>query len=249
MTVASQSQSQSTRFDGVVKNINKEKRYGFVSYTNGNGRDMFFHFSNLPANQTHVSKGDKLSFTVHHDSRKGKDAATDIQVLSSSSQQEGKNTVNMRVFSMNLPFAAMLANEYKTIETRNGTMFTPYPEGTKMLLHVGQRIYPDANRHIDVMRTGGLADEEVTKLKSLPQGFGKGMAVAIVEIGKTYETTLEERCDPDFQRKVGAFGEDSGIRATEIKRVAYLKWGVRVSGSGGVFKCDIEQDAIPDGWL
>ena len=81
-----------------------------------------------------------------------------------------------------------------------------------MLLCVGQRIYPDGNRHIDVMKSGGLDDDEIEQLKSLPKGFGKGMAVAIVELGKTYETSLEERSDPEFQRKVGAFGEDSGMR-------------------------------------
>ena len=66
-------------------------------------------------------------------------------------------------------------------------------------------------RHLDGMKSGGLDDTEIAKLKSLPQGFTKGMVVAIVEIGKTFETTLEDRCDPEFQRRVGAFGEDSGI--------------------------------------
>lgn len=94
-------------------------------------------------------------------------------------------TVEMRVFSMNLPFAALLSNGYKTLETRNGTMFVPYEAGTKMLLHVGQRIYPDGDRHIDVMKSGDLADDEIAALKSLPKSFGKGMAVAIVELGKT----------------------------------------------------------------
>ena len=42
-------------------------------------------------------------------------------------------------------FAALLANGYKDLETRNGTMFAGYPAGTQMLLHVGQRIYPDRN--------------------------------------------------------------------------------------------------------
>ena len=83
------------------------------------------------------------------------------------------------------------------------------------------------------------------------------MVVAIVELGRTYETTLEERCDPNFQRAVGAFGEDSGMRATEIKRVEYLNTssdgtqggGIKVSGQGGVFKIKIQKDAIPPGWL
>jgi hypothetical protein len=75
------------------------------------------------------------------------------------------------------------------------------------------------------------------------------MAVAIVELGKTYETTLEQRCDPDYQRSVAAFGQDSGMRATEIKRVEYLKQGVKVSGQGGVFKVKVSTSVIPDGWL
>lgn len=234
------------RLSGTIKMINEERRFGFIRYGDRNTKDMFFHFNDLPANTEYgIQKGDKISFTVLRDPKKGKDAAKQIQIDSASEV----DAVEMRVFSMNLPFAALLANEYKTLETRNGTMFTPYPEGTKMLLHVGQRIYPDGDRHIDVMKSGGLNDEEINQLKSLPNGFGKGQAVAIVELGKTYETTLAQRSDPDFQRKVGAFGEDSGMRATEIKRVEYLKKGVRVSGSGGVFKADIPRDVIPDGWL
>ena len=75
------------------------------------------------------------------------------------------------------------------------------------------------------------------------------MAVAIVELGDSFETTLDQRCDPDFQRSVGAFGADSGMRATEIRRVEYLKRPIKVSGRGGVFKANIDKSVIPDGWL
>lgn len=234
------------RFSGVIQMINEEKRYGFIRYGDRNTKDMFFHFNDLPQNTEYgIEKGDKISFMILRDPKKGKYAAKQIEIDGASEIDD----VEMRVFSMNLPFAALLANEYKTLETRNGTMFVPYPEGTKMLLHVGRRIYPDGNRHIDVMKSGGLNDEEIEDLKSLPDGYGKGQAVAIVEIGNTYETTLDQRSEPDFQRKVGAFGKDSGMRATEIRRVQYLKKGVRVSGSGGVFKARVPRDVIPDGWL
>ncbi len=39
------------------------------------------------------------------------------------------------------------------------------------------------------------------------------------------------------------------MRATEIRRVQYLKRGVRVSGQGGVFKAKVDKNVIPDGWL
>ena len=133
-----------------------------------------------------MEEGDELTFRISTDSRRGQNAATDIEF--SKKKVLTENYINLRGFSMNMPFAALLANKYKTIETRNGTMFTPYPEGTKMLLHVGQRTYPDGDRHIDVMKSGGLDDDAIQSLKSLPPGFSKGMVVALVEIGKTFET-------------------------------------------------------------
>ena len=47
-------------------------------------------------------------------------------------------TVRLRCFSMNQPFASLLAAGVKTIESRNGTMFQG-SEGEVMLLHVGKR--------------------------------------------------------------------------------------------------------------
>jgi len=233
------------RFRGNVQFINREKRFGFIQYGGRGTKDMFFHFNDLPYGDD-INEGDELSFTVVT-ARNGKDAAANIEI--SKSDTDASDLVNMHVFSMNLPFVALLSNGYKTLETRNGTMFVPYKAGTKMLLHAGQRIYPDGDRHIDVMKSGGLDDDEIKALKSLPPGFGKGMAVAIVELGETFETTLEERCDPDFQRKVAAFGADAGMRATVIRRVEYLKRPVKVSGRGGVFKANIDKSVIPDGWL
>jgi magnesium-dependent phosphatase 1 len=248
VTILKTKADRNQRHVGQVKFINREKRFGFIRYGDRSTKDVFFHFSALPIGED-VEEGDELSFTISSDSRNGNDAAANIEFVNKDNIEEGNNNVELRVFSMNLPFAALLSNGYKTLETRNGTMFTPYPEGTKMLLHVGQRIYPDGDRHIDVMKSGGLDDNEIQALKSLPPGYTKGMAVAIVELGKTYETTLEERCNPDFQRAVAAFGEDSGMRVTEIKRVEYLIRGVKVSGQGGVFKAKVDRDLIPDGWL
>lgn len=39
------------------------------------------------------------------------------------------------------------------------------------------------------------------------------------------------------------------MRATEIKRVEYLKKGTKISGRGGVFKIDVDREIIPEGWL
>ena len=118
---------------------------------------------------------------------------------------------------MNQPFAALLANGFKTLETRNGTMFERYAPGTRVLLHVGQRVYPDGDRYLEI-----LDRAQISQLKQLLHGFGKGNIVAVLELGKTFMTTLEERSRADHEEKVVAYGRDSGQYATEIVKVAYL---------------------------
>jgi len=232
------------RVNGRVKRVFHDKGYGFVEYGDRSTRDLFFHFNDLPATADSVVEvGDEMSFVVGEN--RGKPQAQDIEL----SSHPPESTVSLRAFSMNNPFAALLANGYKDLETRNGTMFVSYEPGTKFLLHVGQRIYPDGDRHIEIMKSGGLNDEQIEDLKSMPSGFGKGMAVAIVEVGETFETTVEQRSDPEMQRRIGAYGTDSGMRCTEIRRVEYLQKPVRVKAQGGVFKVNVDRDVIPDGWL
>jgi magnesium-dependent phosphatase 1 len=242
-SISSQKTVAPLRKVGVVKTANLKKGYGFIKCGDSSAKDKFFHFSSIPGGSI-VDEGDKVTFVLQRNLQNGKNFASDLKVESAKRNEK----ISMRAFSMNLPFAALLANGYKTLETRNGTMFVPYPEGTQMLLHVGQRVYPDSDKHISVMKSGGLSDEEIDKLKSLPKGFGKGMVVAICEIGKTYETSTAERSIPDFERKVAAFGSDSGRMVTEIKRVAYLKRPLQVSGQGGVFKAQIDPTILPESW-
>ena len=228
---------------GVVRKVNEYKQYGFIRFRRGNSRDIFFPFRNLAGNTTPI-EGQKVSFDIQLDPKSGKKMAGNVVLEDSNSE----GTVTMRCFSMNQPFASLLMNGYKTLETRNGTMFSQYVEGTQLLLHIGRRNYPDGGKHIEVMKSDGLNDDEIAALKTLPQGYGRGNVVAIVEIGRTYEVGLEDRSDPDFQRKAVAYGEDSGKMVTEIRRVMGLKRPVKLPGQSGVFNVQINPEVIPDGW-
>lgn len=248
--------SSSKKYEGVIKLINRKKFFGFVKFRTDYGKqetkDVFFHFSNLIRESIEIEEGDKVSFQIRKDYKnKNKDMAFNVDLVRTDSDDEDDSKkVQFRCFSMNNPFAALLANGYKTLESRNGTMFTEYSEGTQMLLHVGRRTYPDGGKHLEIMKAAqpGICDDEIQKLKFLPKGFSKGNIVAILEIGKTYETTTAERSDPEFERKVVAYGSDSGRIVTEIKRVSYLKQPIRQSGESGVFSVKVDPDMIPDGW-
>ena len=83
---------------------------------------------------------------------------------------------------MNMPFAGLLAHGTKTIESRNHTMFAG-TAGTYALLHVGQRTYPDGGKHRAILSRTGLSESEIDRLTQLPDGFGRGNVVAILELG------------------------------------------------------------------
>jgi len=233
--------SSSKTYKGVIKLVKREKYFGFIKYRSDHGKqkteEIFFHFNNLVTEpRSSIQEGQEVTFQIKKDFKNNnKPMAFNVDRVGEG--EDASNKVLFRCFSMNNPFAALLANGYKTLETRNGTMFSEYSEGTQMLLQVGQRTYPDGGKHLDIMKAGqpGISDDEIQKLKTMPRGFSKGNIVAIVEIGKTYETTISERSVPDFERKVVAYGSDSGRIVTEIRRVAYLKRPIRQSGEAGVF--------------
>jgi len=253
------SSDEDVRQVGIIKLV--KDRYGFITYRNGPvSRDLFFPLNAvMEGPRDGIKEGTSVTFIKRRDPRnEAKWVATDVRIDStitataSSSSNKNMDTdedlIEFKCFSMNQPFAALLTNGFKTLETRNGTMFERYPPGSQVLLHVGQRLYPDENRHLEILKRTGKDENEIRRLKQMPIGFGKGNIVAILELGRTYLTTLEERSQPDHENKVTAYGCDSGQYATEIQKVSYLKRPIPMKGQAGLFKVRIPKDAIPDGW-
>lgn len=229
------------RLQGIVKTVMTEKKYGFIRICES-ADDLFFSFRNLPSGCT-VQKGDSLSFCKATDPRTGKKFASDIEIDRGTSTK-----IQMEAFSMGMPFAALLMNGFKTLETRNGPMFQRCEPGSKLLIHVGQRDFDDGNRHLQILRRNGLDDNKIEEVKEMPQGFSKGAVVGVCEVGRTYELSTKHRCEPIVEDQVVAFGADSGKMVTEIRRVEYLKQPLRCKGQPGIFTVSIDRTLLPDDW-
>ena len=78
-----------------------------------------------------------------------------------------------------------------------------------MLLHVGRRDYPGADNHKEILERN-RSNDNVDRLAQLPGGFRRGMLVAIVELGETYETALRERQDVSFEGRAAAYERTAG---------------------------------------
>jgi hypothetical protein len=92
--------------------------------------------------------GQELAFHISRELRNDKMMATESQISLALAMKDdadatasSQDTVKIHAFSMNLRFAALLANGHKNLESRDGTMFVPHPAGTQMLLHVGQQTH------------------------------------------------------------------------------------------------------------
>ncbi|MEO1017198.1 MAG: cold-shock protein [Pseudomonadota bacterium] len=65
---------------GIVKWFNETKGYGFISPEDGTG-DVFVHISAVErAGLSHLSEGQKVSFELEVDKKRGKSSAVNLKV-------------------------------------------------------------------------------------------------------------------------------------------------------------------------
>ena len=129
-----------------------------------------------------------VTVTIARD-RRGRLECTSVRLSGGGSTDDSlADGVMLRCFSMNMPFAGLLARGVKSIESRNGTMFEGVGEGSIALLHVGKRTYPDGGKHRQILGRGILGEAaidgkpldeaEIDELTSLPRGFERGQVSA-----------------------------------------------------------------------
>ncbi|KAL1526335.1 hypothetical protein AB1Y20_015049 [Prymnesium parvum] len=227
--------------EGTVVKYFSDKRYGFIR-PNGAKSDVFFHLNSVEKG-VEVRPAITVAFELGTNSR-GQPECTRVRRAAS----DRADMVRLRCFSMNQPFASLVAHGYKTLETRNGTMFKD-TRGERVLLHVGQRTYPDGGKHQDIMRRAGCSEADISRLTSLPAGFTRGSIVAILELGETDLLDREARCTLAVENQACAYGDEMGQYATRVQRVQWLTSPVSMRGQAGLFDVEVPSTAIPRGWL
>jgi len=119
-SAAAREESTGGPHDATVVRWIEGKSFGFVRRVSGGG-DLFAHASALPPGAPTPQKGDAVSVVVGVD-RGGRVACTSVTPKGGPGPSEG-GSITLPCFSMNMPFAGLVAHGRKTLETRNGTMF------------------------------------------------------------------------------------------------------------------------------
>ena len=244
---------------GTITSWKEEKSFGFVRLDSGaeEGKQIFFHKSSVKGDW-HVTQGAKVIVEVGP-GRNNQPACSIVEPAlnySSSSTASDQphlsfHTISLPCFSMNQPFASLVAHGFKTLETRNSTVFGELA-GKYVALHVGKRTYPDGGVHRAIMRRNvptaqhnTLSEDEIDLLTSLPLGFHRGHIVAILEIGETFLLEEELRRAPDVELRAVATAEAMGRYLTKVKSATWLRApGIPIRGQPGVFNVEIPFDML-----
>lgn len=230
-----------TKCVGRVKFYSSAKRFGFV-VDEATGNEFFVHESKIPLG-VKLQTGDKIEFEANTDGQ-GRPSAT-ILSGSSSKAPKDKNTVSMQCFTMSQPFAALLLNGMKTVESRNTPMFQDIKPGTRLLLHCGRKDWHDLESYLKILEEKGFSNDDISKANSLPPGFSRGSVVGVVTIGKTWKASDQELNSKNLQNRVLAPSTGIGKFCTEILEAQWLKMPVQMRGNPGIYNIDIPKDALP----
>ena len=216
-----------------IKSWRPEKSFGFCRVP-GEAKDVFFHRSSVSGSVDALRAGAEVTVTVGRDGRGRKQC--DSVALAGAGDAD---VVRLPCFSMNMPFAGLVAHGYKTLETRNHTMFVPL-EGQTVALHVGRRTYPDGGAHRDIMARDGLSEADIDRLTTLPDGAARGTIVALVDVGETVLVDdVAERSAIAVETGAVATGAAMGRYLTTMKNARFLDAPVPTRGRPGFFDAAI----------
>jgi len=235
--------SQGSITTGKVDYFNPGKKFGFVKDVGG--ESYFFHESKV-AQGVQVQKGSTVEFECMVDSQ-GRNAAAILRNIDGSVKSANLKQVTMPCFTMSQPFAALLLNGIKTIESRNNDMFTALTPGTKVLLHAGRKDWHDQETYKDILAKDAEFDnDQLMKVAQLRKGFEKGQILGVITIGITYQVSSQEKkMDLKLRRSVLAYGDGIGTYCTEIRSAKWLPRGVPFRGQPGIYSATIDENSLP----
>jgi len=256
---------------GSVKVWNEEKGFGFISLDSSvdSTGDLFTHRSALGGGLTGdtVQLGMAVRVQVGFDGKTGRRCATLVEPAGAAAistpsaprkwstsstedaSQPADGTAELPCLSLCQPFAALLLNGIKTIETRNQELLKPYA-GQDVLIHIGMRRWPDDIGWRTQLAAAGYSDQEMDKLAALPSSVSKGSIAGVIKLGETMPSASLARISPGgwptVERGVIASKEDMGKYATVVESARWLpKGSIKAKGQPAVFSVQIPLSALP----
>ena len=121
----------------------------------------------------------------------------------------------------------------KTLETRNHT----HTRARRSCCTSGSELTRTEAWHREILARDVVDEAEIDRVTSLPSGFSRGQAVAVVRVGKTELIADErDRCAPEVEAGACATGQAMGRYVTRSRTRDGWAGACRCVGSPGCLR-------------
>uniref|UniRef100_A0A2D4G3B5 ASCH domain-containing protein n=1 Tax=Micrurus corallinus TaxID=54390 RepID=A0A2D4G3B5_MICCO len=147
--------------------------------------------------------------------------------------------------SFRQPYAGLVLNSVKTIESRWHPVLANHQDGT-LAVHIAFRDWEDDSWRDVLLNRLGWTSAQIDSLLAEGEKFGRGVIAGLIDIGETFQ--YADRLPPEdvVQLENKALLRDlEGKYLTVISNARWLRRAIPARGHKDIWEVDIPEDLIP----
>ncbi|NWY99086.1 CX04A protein, partial [Loxia curvirostra] len=147
--------------------------------------------------------------------------------------------------SFRQPYAGLLLNQVKTVETRWRPLLARYKNCT-IAIHIAVRDWEDETWREILLNRFGMSPKQLQDLLDEGEKFGRGVIAGLIDVGETspYPNNLSPEEILELEKKAVLSNLEQKY-LTVVSNPRWLLEPIRARGRKGVWEVDIPEELIP----
>ncbi|NXH03377.1 CX04A protein, partial [Loxia leucoptera] len=147
--------------------------------------------------------------------------------------------------SFRQPYAGLLLNQVKTVETRWRPLLARYKNCT-IAIHIAVRDWEDETWREILLNRFGMSPKQLQDLLDEGEKFGRGVIAGLIDVGETspYPNNLSPEEILELEKKAVLSNLEHKY-LTVVSNPRWLLEPIRARGRKGVWEVDIPEELIP----
>ncbi|XP_066189872.1 protein EOLA1-like [Sylvia atricapilla] len=147
--------------------------------------------------------------------------------------------------SFRQPYAGLLLNQVKTVETRWRPLLAAYKNRT-IAIHIAVKDWEDETWREILLSRLGMTPEQLQDLLDEGEKFGRGVIAGLIDVGETslYPENLPPEEILELEKKAVLSNLEQKY-LTDVSNPRWLLEPIPARGKTGVWQVDIPEELIP----
>ncbi|KAM4660735.1 protein EOLA1-like [Amazona ochrocephala] len=161
------------------------------------------------------------------------------------SGSDARKTMTFGCLSFRQPYAGLVLNKVKTVETRWRPLLAKY-KGCTLAIHIAVKDWEDQTWRAILLNRFGMTPQQVQDLLDKGEKFGRGVIAGLIDIGET--SLCPENLSPEEVLELENKAVLSNLEQKYLTVVSNARWllePIPARGVQGVWQVDIPEELIP----